>query len=159
MQDIGIGLVACIVHKDINTCYASFHSHHLLSLSCGQQGSYQKVVLQTAFQDRRTQQFTMSQKRYYTVIVVCFISTVGNFAVVKSESLIANERIITDYQDVVNGVPIDYRYNESAFLSSGHGLPSVPGCPKSDEGYPWVYFGLPPKCYLVRQQIWADNFS
>ncbi|CAL8091405.1 unnamed protein product [Orchesella dallaii] len=63
------------------------------------------------------------------------------------------ERIVTDPQILWTGAPIDYSYNESHIRSDpSDGFSSVPGCPKSDEGYPWVYFGLPPKCYLTGQK-------
>ncbi|CAL8091397.1 unnamed protein product [Orchesella dallaii] len=71
-----------------------------------------------------------------------------------SNSSLVEERIITDIDDVLNGVPIDLRYNQSSHKHSipPGNLPSVPGCPKSDEGYPWVYYGSPPKCYLAGQR-------
>ncbi|CAL8091428.1 unnamed protein product [Orchesella dallaii] len=63
------------------------------------------------------------------------------------------ERIVTDFKTLLIGAPIDFSYNESQVRSdSSDGLSSVPGCPKSDEGYPWVYFGSPPKCYLAEEQ-------
>lgn len=64
------------------------------------------------------------------------------------------ERIVTDISYVYDGVLVDYRYNESdtKFIPKEGGLLSVPGCPKSVEGYPWVYYGSPKKCYLAGEQ-------
>ncbi|CAL8132992.1 unnamed protein product [Orchesella dallaii] len=69
----------------------------------------------------------------------------------KSVSPQIRERIITDSEALIHGVPIDFSYNEGS-TSSNSNLKSVPGCPKSDEGYPWVYYGSPKKCYLAGEQ-------
>ncbi|CAL8091420.1 unnamed protein product [Orchesella dallaii] len=68
------------------------------------------------------------------------------------------ERIVTDSETLWIGAPIDYSYNES-YPESSDSFSSVPGCPKSDEGYPWVYFGSPPKCYLTGEQGPCDSFD
>jgi hypothetical protein len=72
------------------------------------------------------------------------------------------ERIITDIRSVSSGVPVDYRSHERRINApGGGGALSAPGCPKSDVGYPWVYYiddykysGMPiypSKCYLAGQ--------
>lgn len=60
-----------------------------------------------------------------------------------------NERIVTDLRVIYDkrGVDLDYRYNETHYNSNG--LSSVPGCPKSISGLPWIYYGNPKKCYLA----------
>lgn len=60
-----------------------------------------------------------------------------------------NMRIITDLRTIYEkrGVDLDYRYNETH--SNSNGLSSVPGCPKSISGLPWIYFGNPKTCYLA----------
>lgn len=65
------------------------------------------------------------------------------------------DRIVTNVEDVKRGVPVDYRYNESSNNLAGlSGRISVPGCPKSEAGLPWVHFqsGNSTKCYLVGTQ-------
>jgi len=85
-----------------------------------------------------------------TIVAVALFQT---FVESQTVSLHIKERIITDFNDVLNGVLIDFAYNESHIRTNlSEGLSSVPGCPKSDEGYPWVYYGSPPKCYLAGQQ-------
>ncbi|CAL8091417.1 unnamed protein product [Orchesella dallaii] len=70
------------------------------------------------------------------------------------------ERIVTDFKTLLIGAPIDFSYNESHVgPDSSDGLSSVPGCPKSDEGYPWVYFGSPPKCYLAGEHGPCDDWN
>ncbi|CAL8091389.1 unnamed protein product [Orchesella dallaii] len=90
------------------------------------------------------------------LISTIFLLVVKVGSISKKPVAVVKERIITDIKDVRNGVKIDYSYNESVTIvdlsTSREGLASVPGCPKSDEGYPWVYFGSPPKCYLTGQR-------
>ncbi|CAL8128275.1 unnamed protein product [Orchesella dallaii] len=71
-----------------------------------------------------------------------------------SHNLVAEEhdRIVTDLELIYSsqGIPIDYGYNETKIEKEE--LASAPGCPKSIEGFPWVYYGNPPKCYLTGLQ-------
>ncbi|ODM91660.1 hypothetical protein Ocin01_15019 [Orchesella cincta] len=57
------------------------------------------------------------------------------------------ERIVTTLAviDSDEGIPLDYNYNETIKEEE---LTSAPGCPKSIDGFPWVYYGDPPKCHL-----------
>lgn len=61
---------------------------------------------------------------------------------------VSKDRIVTDYTVLSSptGVPIDFSYNETA--QSGV-LTSSPGCPKSIEGHPWIYYGDPARCFLA----------
>jgi hypothetical protein len=69
-----------------------------------------------------------------------------------------SERIITDYEDVLNGVYISYSYNDTSEFAPGEGLPSVPGCPKNENGLPWVLYRPHSlltalnRCYLAGQR-------
>ncbi|CAL8091409.1 unnamed protein product [Orchesella dallaii] len=98
----------------------------------------------------------MDSKSVITTIILTVIILKLNFATAnKTESFnssFTEERIITNIEDVENGVPIDFNYNETSSSSSPGALSSVPGCPRSDEGYPWVYHGSPPRCYLAGQR-------
>lgn len=44
------------------------------------------------------------------------------------------------------GVPVKFCYNET---SVSQDVTSVPGCPKSINGIPWIYYGKPPRCFLA----------
>ncbi|CAL8091340.1 unnamed protein product [Orchesella dallaii] len=59
------------------------------------------------------------------------------------------ERIVSDLEIIEspNGVPVDFNYNET--IREPGFLTSAPGCPKSIDRYPWVYFGNPPRCHLA----------
>ncbi len=61
-----------------------------------------------------------------------------------------NDRIITNLDLLYGnqGVSVKFAYNETS--SSNH-LTSVPGCPKSIDGIPWIYYGDPPRCFLAAQ--------
>ncbi|CAL8091393.1 unnamed protein product [Orchesella dallaii] len=94
--------------------------------------------------------------RYASILltVTTLVAIVQNIAEAKSviqEPSSVTERVVTNIDSVYNGAPLDYRYNESDSNSLGNPV-SSPGCPKSDEGYPWVYYGSPPKCFLAGQQ-------
>ncbi|CAL8091413.1 unnamed protein product [Orchesella dallaii] len=97
--------------------------------------------------------FTLALTTSILIEVVFLLSAEAKFASQKIE-----ERIVTDSETLLIGVPIDYSYNESHVRSdSSDGFSSVPGCPKSDGGYPWVHYGTPPKCYLAGQQGPCDG--
>ncbi|ODN00315.1 hypothetical protein Ocin01_06367 [Orchesella cincta] len=95
----------------------------------------------------------MISKATVSIFFIVIVLIIKAFAETNStsKSQVISERIITNLKDVINGVPIDYSYNESDTIPPA-GLISVPGCPKSDEGYPWLYFGSPPKCFLTGQR-------
>ncbi|ODN00310.1 hypothetical protein Ocin01_06371 [Orchesella cincta] len=78
-----------------------------------------------------------------SILIVFLVSTP------LASSITYEERIILDLETVEspNGVPVDFSYNETN--AEPGSLKSVPGCPKSIDGYPWVYFGNPPRCYLA----------
>lgn len=61
-----------------------------------------------------------------------------------------NERIITDLSLLYGnqGVSVKFAYNET---TNSNKLTSVPGCPKSIDGIPWIYYGDPPRCFLAGQ--------
>ncbi|CAL8091337.1 unnamed protein product [Orchesella dallaii] len=83
-------------------------------------------------------------------ILLVIISTVASSCLASSyyRTQTIQERIVSDLEIIEspNGVPLDFNYNETS--SESGTFPSVPGCPKSIDGYPWVYFGNPPRCYL-----------
>lgn len=88
----------------------------------------------------------------FLYISVALLATVsfkhGTFAENNISSSSNNsERIITNLDIIYNssGVPLDYSYNES----TSTGLTSAPGCPKSIDGIPWIYYGDPPRCFLA----------
>ncbi|CAL8091325.1 unnamed protein product [Orchesella dallaii] len=56
------------------------------------------------------------------------------------------ERIATHINP--GGEEIDNRYIEPNY-GFGYASVSVPGCPKSIEGNPWLYYGQPPRCFLA----------
>lgn len=45
------------------------------------------------------------------------------------------------------GVDIDFSFNET-LIAGSKGRSSSPGCPKSVNGIPWVYYGSPQKCLM-----------
>lgn len=71
----------------------------------------------------------------------------------ETEEPVNKERIITESMLFRSGVDLDYSYNETA--ERPEEIVSVPGCPKSVDGYPWVLYRTGeqsiPKCYLVGQ--------
>ncbi len=58
------------------------------------------------------------------------------------------ERIETNLETIYGnqGVPVKFCYNET---STSKNVTSVPGCPKSIDGIPWIYYGTPPRCFLA----------
>lgn len=98
------------------------------------------------------------------ISVVLTLSTVTRVNACPTETVLSGtentdsavERIVTNIEDVYDGVTLDYSYRECGSRTlwgpGSDGLCSVPGCPKSDEGIPWIYYGIPPKCYLAGER-------
>lgn len=57
-------------------------------------------------------------------------------------------RIISDLELIYGnqGVAVEYWYNET---TNNTQKTSVPGCPTSIDGVPWIYYGNPRRCYLA----------
>ncbi|CAL8091432.1 unnamed protein product [Orchesella dallaii] len=100
----------------------------------------------------------MNTKNFFTLALTTILIEIGLLlsADAKSVPQEIEKKIVLDIETLLNGVPIDYSYNES-YPDSSDSFYSVPGCPKSDVGYPWVYFGSPPKCYLAGTQGPCDG--
>ncbi len=66
----------------------------------------------------------------------------------ENEQVFTQERLVTSLQVIYGsqGVSVHYWYNETAKADE---IKSAPGCPKSIDGFPWVYYGTPPRCYLA----------
>ncbi|CAL8091380.1 unnamed protein product [Orchesella dallaii] len=60
------------------------------------------------------------------------------------------ERVVSDPNIIHSsfGVPLHSHFNESAVFSNEN-ITSAAGCPSPIEDLPWLYFGNPPKCFLV----------
>lgn len=89
-------------------------------------------------------------KLYCTVLLTVFGCFANNSPSTSSEYVPTPPRVVTSLEIIYGsyGVPVDYSYNETTASTDKH-FGSVPGCPQSIEGFPWVYYGNPPRCFLA----------
>lgn len=75
-------------------------------------------------------------------------SLLATFCKSQAETVPKQERIITNLEVIYGnqGVAVKFWYNETKISNQ---RTSVPGCPKSIDKIPWIYYGEPPRCYLA----------
>ncbi len=93
---------------------------------------------------------SQSLSLYLTVAVLATLLS-KQYTIAQDDTIVfsqTNERVITNLETIysAHGVPLDYSYNET----TSNTLTSVPGCPRSIEGLPRIYYGNPKRCYLAQ---------